>query len=581
MGDDQETGTLTGGAGPRRSLADIGPGCVLDDRFELLAPLGKGGMGIVFEAMHVTLQEKRAVKVLPKYSTSDQRAIQRFLAEARTTAKLKHPNIVEVSDAGVSADGYRFIAMELLRGETLREWIKKTNEEEKGESYIQELVDIVRAVCGGLQVAHESSVIHRDLKPANIFLHHATGDAASEEMIPKILDFGIAKRTDLESQNLTLPGDIIGTTEYVSPEQIRGQEPDIRSDIYALGLVIYEALTGQTPFRSESQGLAFSRALDPKFKVIAPSKINSKVPKHLDRICLKAIERDPGDRYQSAIALADALAGLSVVESKKPTIETDAEKISGSDSSGSPSSGKYTAMAIIGVAALALIITGVVLLSRRDSDESVVEASSGAAGSSEKQVAPTPRPPEPEPAAASNRVEESEPRHEQNAPGKAKRKPAQTERRREVKVNGTPPPGTVTQPDPEPQPSQPKPKEERVKELVAQGNQALDAMSYDDAERLFDQAVREQPKNAQAWYGLGRVALEKREYKEAAHRIRVALSHRNNGRWRVTLGQALLAANRKDAAIQEWQRVVEEQPQGSRAVKIARSLLSENGVQPD
>ena len=214
--------------------------------YEIVAPLGAGGMGEVYKARDTRLNRTVAIKVLPSDLAADAERSARFEREARAVAALQHPNICTIHDVGTTTDGVPFLVMELLQGETLQQRL------ERGPLDEAELIDVACALAGALDAAHASGIVHRDIKPANIFLtSHG----------PKILDFGLAKAlfhphttaasmqsTMLGEGNLTQRGDAVGTLAYMSPEQLRGDAVDVRTDLFSLGLVLYEMATGRHAF---------------------------------------------------------------------------------------------------------------------------------------------------------------------------------------------------------------------------------------------------------------------------------------------------------------------------------------------
>lgn len=255
----------------------------LAGRYQLTAHVARGGMADVFEASDLMLDRQVAVKILHPQFASTETFVARFRKEAQAAANLAHPNIVSIYDWGED-DGTYFIVMELIRGRSLREILKK-----EGLLLPRRAAEIAVEVASALEVAHRNRVIHRDNKPGNILL-------ATDGTV-KVTDFGVARAWD-DSQELTRTGSVIGTATYFSPEQARGESADGRSDIYSLGVVLYEMLTGRPPFSGETPvSVAYQHvATEPP----APSLINPDVPAELDAIVGKALQKNPSDRYQSA-----------------------------------------------------------------------------------------------------------------------------------------------------------------------------------------------------------------------------------------------------------------------------------------
>jgi serine/threonine protein kinase/tetratricopeptide (TPR) repeat protein len=268
--------------------------------YEILAPLGAGGMGEVYRARDVRLGREVAVKVLPEHLSRDADLIQRFEREARAIAALSHPNILTLHDFG-NHDGISYAVMELLEGETL------TARLAHGPLYWPRAVEIAIAVAEGLSAAHSRGIIHRDLKPGNVFL---TSDGRV-----KLLDFGLARlkfgvsrpeETAAPTEAaLTDPGWVMGTAAYMSPEQVRGEPADIPSDIFSLGCVLYETVSGRRPFREKTAAETMASILrDP---APALSEEAPAVPVELSQLVAHCLEKQPGERFQSARDLAFAL----------------------------------------------------------------------------------------------------------------------------------------------------------------------------------------------------------------------------------------------------------------------------------
>jgi serine/threonine protein kinase len=268
--------------------------------YSVLEKLGGGGMGVVYKAKDTRLGRNVALKFLPDDISQNPQTIERFRREARAASSLNHPNICTIYDAG-EFDGRPFIAMELLEGQTLRNRISGTS------IPVSELLDIGIQIVDGLHAAHSKGVVHRDIKPANIFLVDK-GQA-------KILDFGLAKmgrqeqqiaalaetsfRTQVDqSALLTSPGSSIGTVAYMSPEQARGEELDARSDLFSLGVVLYEMCTGLIPFAGATAALIFDGIL--RSEATPATTINPKLPVAIENIFAKALEKDTDLRYQTA-----------------------------------------------------------------------------------------------------------------------------------------------------------------------------------------------------------------------------------------------------------------------------------------
>ena len=271
--------------------------------YEILSPLGAGGMGEVYRAHDSRLGRDVAIKILPAAVSRDPERLRRFEQEARATAALNHPNILAVFDIGLQGDS-PYVVTELLEGETLRQRIQS------GSVALRKATDYTLQIARGLAAAHDRGITHRDLKPENIFL---TKDGRI-----KILDFGLAKLTHPERlqaadtptlASQTEPGMVLGTVGYMSPEQVRGQAADARSDLFSLGAILYEMVSGRRAFQGESPADTMSAIL--KGEPFPLSELSQTIPLGLGRIVEHCLEKDPADRFQSARDVAFALEAFS------------------------------------------------------------------------------------------------------------------------------------------------------------------------------------------------------------------------------------------------------------------------------
>ncbi len=270
---------------------------MLGGTYRILSRRGEGGMGVVFEAEHVRLDRRVAVKVLRPEFLRDADAVGRFCREARTAGRIRHDGIVEILDVNSEPGGAWYIVMELLQGEDLASLLARA-----GPLPVERAVAIARQVCGGLAVAHDNGIIHRDIKPANVFLADR-GDGLDHV---KLLDFGISKLAT-GGTTVTGTGQVVGTPLYMSPEQACGDPSlDHRTDIFAVGTALYEMLTGHAPFEAPSAMAVLARLMTQDAE--RPSRLNPNIPPWLERVVLRCLARDPDGRFNSSRELAEVLA---------------------------------------------------------------------------------------------------------------------------------------------------------------------------------------------------------------------------------------------------------------------------------
>ena len=272
---------------------------IIDHRYEVIAPLGEGGMGTVYKVRHTKLDRMFAMKVLRRDLAADALLAARFLQEARATAAIRHSSVVAINDFGELDDGAPYFVMELLIGETLA-----TRMRGRGLLPPREAATIACKLADALGAAHAANVVHRDLKPENVFLVGASvGRSAVDEV--RIVDFGAAKI--MGGSKLTRPGVVFGTPYYMSPEQASGEPVDARADIYSLGILLYEMITGALPFEADTYMGVLT-----KHMFAAPMKPSERVPAgaqlgELETVVLRALEKDPAARYASMAELSAAL----------------------------------------------------------------------------------------------------------------------------------------------------------------------------------------------------------------------------------------------------------------------------------
>ncbi|MCI0411508.1 serine/threonine protein kinase [bacterium] len=257
----------------------------LEGRYQILKELGRGGMGIVFHAYDKELREQVAIKILSPLLSNDQDALQRLKREVSAARRITHSNIIRIHDIS-EINGLTFISMEYFHGTSLKDYIKRN-----GALSMMQGFNIAAQVCDGLEAAHREGVIHRDLKSQNIILDQTNRI--------KIIDFGLARTAHMEG--MTATGLIMGTPEYMAPEQVSGKKIDERADIYSLGIILYEIFTGRVPFTGDSAiAVGFMQL---KEEPELPTKVNPGISTEIERIICKALEKDPIHRYRTITEL--------------------------------------------------------------------------------------------------------------------------------------------------------------------------------------------------------------------------------------------------------------------------------------
>src|SRR5512136_1200642 len=260
---------------------DLPTGSIFGGRYQIIEQLGRGGMGRVYRALDTKTREEVAIKLIRPDIAEDNRTLERFLNEIRLTHEISHRNIGKMYHLGEDM-GLHYITMEYVPGEDLKSFIRRSRRLD-----IATTVAIAKQVCSGLSEAHDAGIVHRDLKPGNIMIDK-DGNA-------KILDFGIARAVG--TQGVTAEGSVIGTPEYMSPEQVEGRDSDRRSDIYSFGVIMFEMVTGRLPFAADTPFLvAFKQQSE---KPTPPEDLSAKSPPQLSAVILRCLAKDPAKRYQT------------------------------------------------------------------------------------------------------------------------------------------------------------------------------------------------------------------------------------------------------------------------------------------
>jgi serine/threonine protein kinase len=300
-------------SGPRPTAAAVRPelkptpahanlvGQVLDKRYKIERKLGEGGMSFVYLGTDLGTQAQFAIKVLSEALSQDANAMARLRREAALGMRLAHPNVCHIMRLGETEDGLVYVVMPYVNGEILAD-----RNNRMGHLPVTETAKFVKDMAAGLSVAHELKIVHRDLKPENVMI--CKGQDGSEYAV--VMDFGLAKerKAEGELQKLTATGIILGTPEFMSPEQLRGKPLDPRTDIYSLALMTYEMLTGKLPFQGRTQQEMMIARLRSDPMPIRRMRPELDIPEAVEKVLTKALSRNPDDRYQTVVEFADSLS---------------------------------------------------------------------------------------------------------------------------------------------------------------------------------------------------------------------------------------------------------------------------------
>jgi tRNA A-37 threonylcarbamoyl transferase component Bud32 len=298
------------------ALADALPGTILEDKYQLEEKIGSGAFGTVYSGRHLLLDAPVAVKIFrPVPGKNMDKSLERFRREGMSAKRISHPNAVTVLDFGISAEAIAFLVMELLKGRTLADELRNLK-----KVTARRAAEVALPICSVLAEAHRANIIHRDIKPSNIFLHQST---AGE--IVKVVDFGIAKMldtaTDAEDTHLTATGALIGTPSYMAPERMGTDAYGTESDVYSVGILMYEMITGSLPFEGAGQNLLRAAYLHATAEIPAPRLKERDIPEELDTLIVRAMATDPAER-PSAQEMAETIAHVFALE--MPTVQPGA-----------------------------------------------------------------------------------------------------------------------------------------------------------------------------------------------------------------------------------------------------------------
>jgi len=299
-------GAHSPGAAPTFPSEQFGPGDCIDERYQIVSVLGRGGCGCVYKVIQIALKKDFALKTLNPLSTSEVTTL-RLHKEAQAASRLQHPNLVRAVDFGMIGGTQPYLVMDLVEGPTLSQYLKQ-----HGKTSVKEALQLFLPLCSALAYAHEQGVVHRDLKPSNVIL---SGDSSgSMQFVPKIVDFGIAKLKSSDATHamtLTATGDIFGTPLYMSPEQCMGTGVDGRSDIYALGCMLFETVTGAPPFAGTNALEIMMQHNTAKMPSLKEASLGESYPPALEKVIGRMLEKNPRDRYQDCTAVAKDLEAIA------------------------------------------------------------------------------------------------------------------------------------------------------------------------------------------------------------------------------------------------------------------------------
>jgi serine/threonine-protein kinase len=380
-------------------VTDVAPdqmlGRTLLDRYVIESKLGEGGMGAVYLARHLVLEKRVALKVLHAELQRKPDLVERFLNEAKSASRIRHENVIDITDFGTAPDGTVFFAMELLEGRDLHDVMTHAALDGQRLPWSRTR-NIFLQVCAALTAAHKAGILHRDLKPENIYLVEWLGHPD----FVKLLDFGIAKSTEVleEGRKLTRTGMLFGTPEYMAPEQARGEKVDARVDVYAMGCILYQLISGRVPFEGDSFMAVLSKHLSEEAASIEAEAAEVGAPAGVTEVITKALSKDRDERYDTidelamAVRMADRRAGRHSVA---PPFHTTAESPVVQVPAAAAARGKNRAalsIALAGIVAAAAAVGAVLVMKNRGDDPTTPGAIAIDAGATAKTPAPQPDP---------------------------------------------------------------------------------------------------------------------------------------------------------------------------------------------
>ena len=489
--------------------------------YRAMSTLGHGGMGAVYLAEHRDLGRVFAVKVVRPELSSTPEAMARLRREARAAVKIRHPNVVDVTDFGVTDQGRAFVVMEHLAGQTLAERL-----EHQGALEPAVVAWIARQVAAALAAAHEQGVIHRDVKPDNIIF---TSDDDPERPSAKLVDFGLALSSEDLTARLTRHGLIFGTPEYMSPEQVRASPLTPSSDIYSFGVVLYEMLTGSVPFSEETSVETMAAKLNRPVEPPRQRAPDRPLAPPLERLVLRCLERAKDDRPETMQEIIEVLDPLVPTPTEAPP--------SSQPPPPTPPRWPKTLAMLAALTAAAALGGGLVffLVSPPSRPEPSAQATLAPTTFSDTGILDA-EAPRPDPTANTTDSDIDLAGEPETTPGEPEPRPPAPRQPR------APPPAAL---------------ETTTAELLAEGRRLLRRRQLAQAQRAFERGARQSPSSAAVQAGLGRVAFEQGRYPAAAAHLERALRGRpSDHATRVLLGSAYLRQGRRSSAIEQWERVL-------------------------
>lgn len=542
-------------------------GGVLAGRYRVVRLCGEGGMGRVYEAEHIEIGKRVAVKVLHPAYTRTPDVVERFRREARAASRIGHPNIVNVTDSGTTDDGSFFFVMEFIEGIELGLAIHRA-----GPMPAVRALRITEQMCRALQAAHDAGVIHRDLKPENVLLISNMGD----QDFVKVLDFGIAKSAEVEEQTkagrrLTRPGVAMGTPEYMAPEQAAGRAADPRSDIYAVGSIMYEMLTGDPPYEGENVMEVLHKKATQAPRSLA--ELRPDLPPAVCELVERAMARAPAQRPQSMAALAEEIRGLLATLDGVGLLKTPSQPMPVALDQVRPvaTSEPFSSLGPLGLprrvlatagASLVLLLGFVVVRAATSRPRAVLVSevpstldhpmAAAARPAALPPARPTPPPATPPPTPAAAEPEEPD------APPTVTEEPPAAARALKRAGRKLPTP-----------PATPALNAAEGKRLLAEAQRLVKAQRFPEARASFSRLLDAKREKGSAMVGLGQVAFQEKDYDEAIRRAKQGSSAGGGVEARLLLGDAYFKQQKYEDAAKAYQDALRLEPDN---VTAKRSL---------